>query len=97
MKIPIPSYETTVVVILLAIVALAIISFPGQLHQAELQAVRQLGDAGYKDPTVTGVRILGCSEDDLYRIGFKAIGANDKPVSGVVCSAPFKGATIRLD
>jgi hypothetical protein len=60
-------------------------------------AYKALKSAGYTEIEMTGYRILGCSEDDLFHDGFKAIGPTGVPVSGVVCSAVFKGYTIRLD
>jgi len=60
-------------------------------------ATRALESAGYSQIKITGFKFFGCSEDDSFRTGFTAVGPTGKPVSGVVCSAPLKGSTIRTD
>lgn len=80
----------------LALVAL-ILWLPTQVNGARLKAERQLLEAGYSQVDVSGWNIFACSEDDVFRIGFKALGPTGKPVSGTVCSGFLKGATIRLD
>ena len=55
-----------------------------------------LASQGYKQIEITGYDIFGCSEDDFYHTGFKAVGVNGENVSGVVCQGIFKGATIRI-
>jgi len=52
---------------------------------------------GFTEVRITGYRWTGCSDQDLYRTGFEARAPNGRRVTGVVCSAPFKGNTLRLD
>lgn len=59
--------------------------------------VRRLQDAGYSEAQITGVRVLACAEDDLYRYGFHAVGPSQKPVTGAICLGALKAATIRID
>lgn len=43
---------------------------------------------------------FGCdpkSDNILYSHNFTAVGVNGQPVSGVVCSGTFKGATVRFN
>lgn len=63
----------------------------------ETGAIRTLEGAGYTDVNITGFRIIGCGEDDLFRTGFKATGPTGKQVTGVVCGGLLKGSTIRMD
>ena len=58
---------------------------------------RTLEAAGYQDVHFTGYRFFGCGNDDMFHDGFTAKGANNQLISGVICSAPLKGLTIRLD
>lgn len=74
-----------------------ILSLPAQVNDVRLRAERQLLEAGYSQVDVSGWNVFACSEDDVFRIGFKALGPTGKPVSGTVCSGFLKGATIRLD
>jgi len=41
--------------------------------------------------------MFGCGEDDRFHTGFIADGPNGQMVDGVVCSAIFKGATVRVN
>lgn len=59
--------------------------------------VRVLEQAGYTQVQPTGYRFLGCSDNDLFREGFRAVSPAGIPVSGVVCSSFIKGHTIRID
>lgn len=60
-------------------------------------ASRVLVDAGYTQVVTTGYDMFGCSKDDDFSTGFKAIGPTGRSVEGVVCSSLWaKGATIRL-
>lgn len=78
--------------------ALVLISaFSSAIEIANLDASRYLLDAGYSNVQILGAAVFGCSEDDLFRIRFSATGPTGRAVRGLVCSAPFKGATIRLD
>lgn len=60
------------------------------------EAINALQASGYRDITITGYKYFGCDRNDLFRIGFNAVGPTGIPASGVVCSGPLKGATIRL-
>lgn len=60
-------------------------------------ARKALEGAGYTEISIGGYSAFGCGQDDMYHTEFKAKGATGKPVEGVVCSAPFKGKTIRID
>lgn len=60
-------------------------------------AVRAATNVGMKDVKITGYRIFGCGEEDLYHTGFEATNSNGNRVSGVVCSGILKGATVRFD
>lgn len=60
-------------------------------------AKRVLADHGYTQVVTTGYSFGGCSQDDTFATGFRALSPAGKPVRGVVCSSLiFKGATIRL-
>ena len=50
---------------------------------------------GYTQIELTGWKMLGCGQDDMFVTGFKAVGPAGHAVSGVVCSSLFKGATVR--
>lgn len=54
-----------------------------------------LEEQGYTDVEITGVNLFSCSDDDMFRYNFTALNSNGKHIKGVVCSAPFKGYTIR--
>jgi hypothetical protein len=58
-------------------------------------ARKALDGAGYTGVQLTGYEWAGCSGNDTYSTGFKALGPTGKPVVGVVCSGWMKGATIR--
>jgi hypothetical protein len=58
---------------------------------------RILEQTGYTDITFTGISPFACSNDDVYRTGFRAKNAAGNYVSGTVCKGFLKGATIRLD
>ena len=60
-------------------------------------AVRAATNVGMKDVTITGFRVFGCGEEDIYHTGFEATNSNGNRVSGVVCSGFLKGATVRFD
>ena len=61
------------------------------------QARRTLGAAGYEKVEITGYRFFGCSKEDTFHTGFKAVSPTGVPVSGIVCSGFLKGGTIRFD
>lgn len=61
------------------------------------KSARILDSQGYTSVEFTGYKIFGCSKDDMFHTGFKAISPGGRPCSGVVCSDIFKAATIRLD
>lgn len=61
------------------------------------EAERVLMNQGYSSIEITGYRFLGCSDNDMFRTGFKAKSPTGSAVEGVVCSGIFKGATVRFD
>jgi hypothetical protein len=61
------------------------------------EATRALQGAGYHDIQMSGSRWFGCDTDDMFATGFEAKGATGTPVTGVVCSGPLKGSTVRTD
>lgn len=60
------------------------------------RSIQILRDQNYKNIEITGINLLACSEDDIFRYNFRAVNGDGKPVRGVVCSAPLKGYTIRF-
>ena len=63
---------------------------------ADDNSIMILQDQGYSNVEITGVNIFSCSEDDIFRYNFTAISESQKPVKGVICSAPLKGYTVRF-
>lgn len=61
----------------------------------EDKARHALEGAGYTRIEMQGYSLFGCGKDDQFSDEFSALGPTGKPVSGVVCSGWFKGATIR--
>ncbi len=61
------------------------------------RAVKAIEDYGFVSPVLTGRRVLGCGQQDTYRMGFTARNVHGKYVSGVVCTGPAAGWTVRLD
>ena len=61
------------------------------------QATRTLRSMGYTDIQIGGYAIFGCGDNDSFRSKFTATGQDGTKVSGVVCSAWFKGMTVRFD
>lgn len=60
------------------------------------------GTAALEAQGMTGILIgshawLGCDRNDFFSSKFQAIGANGKPISGVLCQGVFKGITVRID
>lgn len=64
---------------------------------SEKEARRAVESLGMEFVRSTGYRPFSCSEDDMFRTGFEAVDAKGRPVTGTVCSALLKGATVRLD
>lgn len=60
-------------------------------------AQRILAQQGYTEIEITGWSPFSCSEDDTFSTGFIATSPAGLRVTGTVCSAWFKGATIRFD
>jgi len=83
----------------LAIIGVAVLGFAAiwASFPSDQKLQNALHAAGYQDVQLTGYRFFACSEDDLFHNGFEAKGAGGVQISGVVCSAPLKGMTIRLD
>lgn len=61
----------------------------------ESTAMRALHGAGYKQVHLGGYSWFGCSDEDDFSRKFTAVGADGKPVKGVVCSGVMKGTTVR--
>ena len=57
---------------------------------------KTLNAMGYTEVEITGYKILGCGEQDVFRTGFTAKSPNGITTSGVVCSGMFKGSTVRF-
>ena len=62
----------------------------------EQATIRAAESMGMKDVRITGYEWFGCGEEDSYRDGFTAIGADGKVVHGIGCSGYNKGVTIRF-
>ncbi len=60
-------------------------------------AQRVLEDQGYTDVRADGYAAFSCSDQDTFKTAFTATSPSGRPVSGAVCSAWLKGATIRFD
>lgn len=60
-------------------------------------ARRVLDNQGYTNVQLNGRPWFGCGKDDAFATAFSATSPSGKPVTGVVCSDLFKGATIRFD
>ncbi|QRE00163.1 hypothetical protein [Burkholderia phage BCSR5] len=60
------------------------------------KAKQTLEAAGYTDIQITGYDVFACSKDDTFHTGFTARNPRGQFVEGTVCSAWFKGATIRF-
>ncbi|TXN08961.1 hypothetical protein FV222_00380 [Methylobacterium sp. WL103] len=59
-------------------------------------AERVLRQNGYTDIQITGYDAFMCGQSDTFSTGFTARSVGGQRVSGAVCSAAFKGATIRF-
>jgi hypothetical protein len=62
-----------------------------------VDARRALEAQGITNVQIGGYSFFGCSKDDGWRSTFTGIGANGKPINGVVCQGLLKGTTIRFD
>jgi hypothetical protein len=62
----------------------------------KIDAERTLVINDFTEIEITGYKILGCSQDDIYHTGFRATSPNGHKVEGVVCKGIFKGSTIRF-
>jgi hypothetical protein len=60
-------------------------------------AKRSLEAQGITQVQIGGYPFWGCSKGDNFASKFTGIGANGKPVSGVLCSGFLKGITVRYD
>lgn len=78
----------------LFLVFLVLIIIP---KQDSVTATRALNNLGFKKITITGARWTGCGEEDFYHTGFEAVNAQERRVTGVVCSGLFKSSTVRFD
>ena len=88
-------WRTTIITSLVLAVVMVVVFVLGRPSDEDIHRV--LSGAGYTQVELTGFKFLGCAKEDSYRIGFLAIGSDGKPVSGLVCSTPFKGHTVRVD
>lgn len=61
------------------------------------KATRTLKSMGYTNIQIGGFAFFGCGDKDSFRSTFTATGQDGTRVSGVVCSAWFKGMTVRFD
>lgn len=60
-------------------------------------AERVLRQNGYTNITTHGYGAFYCGKEDTYSTKFTATSPGGQRVSGAVCSAWLKGATIRFD
>lgn len=60
-------------------------------------ARRALEQAGLTDIEIGGYAAFSCAESDMFATKFTATNIRGLRVSGAVCSAPLKGATVRYD
>ncbi len=74
--------------------SVAVLSGCGVNPQSATNAAEAQGLTDFK---VTGYSFFGCGNEDMFKSSFTAIGANGKPISGVVCSGMFKGVTFRFN
>ena len=65
--------------------------------QSPDSATRVLQDQGYKNIEITGYRFYGCSDDDNFHTGFKAVTPAGVTVTGVACSGWLSGTHIKID
>lgn len=65
----------------------------------EETARRVLGANGFHDIQITDDNFWfsGCAQDNTYSTRFRAVSTGGQIVTGVVCSGPGKGATLRFD
>jgi len=84
-----------VIFILLVIVFLLYSFYPRMDVQGATETLQM---QGYTEITITDWRWFagGCSKDDWYHTGFKAIAPTGQSVTGVVCGGKFIN-TIHLD
>jgi hypothetical protein len=76
---------------LLAVFFLAALAVP---TESDIRGI--VSSQGYQSVETQGWAPFSCSEDDIFRIRFKALGPSGEKVRGVYCSAPLKGATVRI-
>lgn len=57
---------------------------------------KALTSAGFTNIEINGYSFFGCGKEDTFRTKFTATNPQGQRVEGVVCSAWFKGATIRF-
>lgn len=94
MKSKTTTHRTTTLTLNLSVLAFVCMAVAGCTKPAESKAL--LEGQGLKDVVITGYNFFGCSEDDDYRTGFRAVGFSGQVLTGTVCSGLFfKGATIR--
>jgi hypothetical protein len=74
----------------------AVILGVAALYPDDREVVAVVSSGGYSKVEVLGFEPLRCGEDDMFRIGFRAVGQSGERVRGVYCGAPLKGATVRI-
>ncbi|WLR90898.1 hypothetical protein [Shinella zoogloeoides] len=79
----------------LAFLGLITVALHGNVDPAT--ARRALEAQGLTNVRLDGYSFLGCSRGETYSTSFRALGANGKPVSGVVCGGFFKNVTVRYE
>lgn len=57
---------------------------------------RDVEDYGFTEVQIGSWSTWYCGKDDLWGYHFKATNAQGRRVSGVVCGAALKGATVRI-
>lgn len=60
-------------------------------------AKRALAAHGIRDAEIGGHAWFGCSDQDTFASVWTGMGADGKPVSGVICGGLLKGYTVRFD
>lgn len=80
------------------IVLLLLFSIGSCTSPSDIEIVRRNLEAqGYTNIEMTRYRLFCCSEDDMFKTGFKAISKTGEVVTGCACSGIWKGVTIRFD
>lgn len=81
---------------MLRTMALILLGFSLCACTSQNTAYQAADNLGFKQINVGFTSIFGCGKHEFFGRSFTAININGKPVSGVVCSGLFKGATVRF-